>query len=103
MIKINKFRSLISQKWNTCLNKIPLIYPESKLKMLWDAVVTLARFYFIYVIPMDLAWEMQSFMFDILIIPTSLMLTLLIIDFVLSFNNAYYEFGSIVTDRRKIA
>lgn len=71
--------------------------------MLWDAIVTLARFYFIYVIPMDLAWETQSFMFDILIIPTSLMLTLLIIDFVLSFNNAYYEFGSIVTDRRKIA
>ncbi|CAD8192068.1 unnamed protein product [Paramecium octaurelia] len=102
-LKINKLQSLLFQKWNYCLNKIPLIYPESKLKMLWDAIVMLARFYFIYVIPMDLAWEMQSFMFDILIIPTSLMLTLLIIDFILSFNNAYYEFGSIVTDRKKIA
>lgn len=42
-------------------------------------------------------------MFDKLIVPTSLMLTLLILDFLLSFNNAYYEFGSKVTERKKIA
>lgn len=71
--------------------------------MLWDVTVMAARFYFIYIIPMDLAWESQSFMFDSLIVPTSVMLTLLILDFVLSFNNAYYEFGSIVTERKKIA
>lgn len=61
--------------------------------MIWDAIVMAARFYFIYIIPMDLAWEMQSLMFEKLIVPSSLMLTLLILDFVLSFNNAYYEFG----------
>lgn len=41
-------------------------------------------------------------MFDFLIAPTSLMLALLIIDYIISFNQAFYEFGSIVTDRRKI-
>ncbi|CAD8187163.1 unnamed protein product [Paramecium octaurelia] len=100
--RFKQITSQIQQRWVLFIKKIPLIYPESKLKLIWDGIVTAARFYFIFIIPLDLAWEMEQFMFDFLIIPTSLMLALLIIDYIISFNQAFYEFGSIVTDRRKI-
>lgn len=44
-------------KVEICINKIPLIYPESRLKVLWDIVIMCVRFYFIFVIPLDLSWD----------------------------------------------
>ncbi|CAD8174959.1 unnamed protein product [Paramecium pentaurelia] len=85
------------------LEKIPLISPESRLKIVWDCVVMISRLYFLFTIPLDLAWNQQQIIYGQLYTPTILMIMLLVIDFILSFNNSFYQFGQIVSNRVTIA
>jgi hypothetical protein len=39
------------------IDQIPLFYPESTKKLIWDGVVVIARVYFMLVIPLDLGFE----------------------------------------------
>ena len=45
------------KKLESILEKIPLISPESRLKIVWDCIVMMGRLYFLFVIPIDLAWS----------------------------------------------
>ncbi|CAK80915.1 unnamed protein product (macronuclear) [Paramecium tetraurelia] len=85
------------------LEKIPLISPESRLKIVWDCVVMISRLYFLFTIPLDLAWNQQQIIYGQLYAPTIFMIMLLLIDFILSFNNSFYQFGQIVSNRVTIA
>lgn len=35
---------------------IPLILPENKFKILWDLISIMGRLYFLFLIPVELAW-----------------------------------------------
>lgn len=82
--------------------KMPLIYPETRFKIYWDATAILARLYFLYLIPLDLAWSNYSFLFDLYLKITIVMIAMIFLDMIVGFNTAYYEYGLIVTSRIKI-
>ncbi len=55
-----------------------------------------------FMIPLELAFN-KRFLYESSLFPATLILTLLLfIDLLLSFNTAYYEYGSIVKERGKI-
>ncbi|CAD8172405.1 unnamed protein product [Paramecium octaurelia] len=85
------------------LEKIPLITPESRSKIVWDCVVMISRLYFLFTIPLDLAWNQQQIIYGQLFATTIFMIMLLVVDFILSFNNSFYQFGQIVSNRATIA
>ncbi|CAD8073817.1 unnamed protein product [Paramecium sonneborni] len=85
------------------IEKIPLITPESRLKIVWDCIVMMSRLYFLFTIPIDLAWNKYQIIYGELYIPTILMILLLVFDFILSFNSSIYQFGQIVSNRATIA
>lgn len=72
------------------MEKIPLITPESRLKIVWDCVVMLSRLYFLFTIPIDLAWNQYKIIYGELYVPSILMILLLVFDFILSFNSSFY-------------
>lgn len=65
--------------------------------------MAVARMYFIVLVPLDLAWDEQNYMYDYLLIPTIISLLLLILDFFFSLFQSYYHQGQIVTSRKLIA
>lgn len=72
------------------IDTVPLINPEARWKIIWDFAIMLARLYFMFVIPVDLAWKHIQYIYGILYVPSVMMIVLLIIDFGLSFNNKFY-------------
>lgn len=103
MKRISNWVVLIYVKTNLIIDRIPLFYPESMSKLMWDGFVQIARVYFMFVIPMDLSFNQQQFMFGLLYSTTVVMMTLLIMDFLVSFNTAHYMQGHIVINRFEIA
>jgi hypothetical protein len=53
---LRTYKENVVKKFESILEKIPLISPESRLKILWDCIVMMSRLYFLFVIPIDLAW-----------------------------------------------
>lgn len=75
------------------LSKLPIIYPATRFKIIWDIIAIVARLYFLYLIPLDLAWGNYSFMFDMYLNITQIMIFLLVVDVIIGFNTAYYQYG----------
>lgn len=55
-----------SNCWETCnkefeklLSHLPLVYPDDKMKVRWDCVLVFPRFYFMCLVPVDLAWTKE--------------------------------------------
>lgn len=84
------------------INRIPLVYPDEKLKVRWDCILVLPRFYFMCLIPVDLAWTNEQMLYGYAIIPTLISLVLIIMDFLFGFICSYYENGQVVTNRKKV-
>ncbi|CAD8195038.1 unnamed protein product [Paramecium octaurelia] len=84
------------------LNKIPLIHPGQFIKVIWDIVAVVARLYFLYIIPIDLAWVNQQFIFHDFKYISILFLLILIFDMLISLNTVYFLNGEAVTSRSKI-
>ncbi|CAD8191214.1 unnamed protein product [Paramecium pentaurelia] len=84
------------------LKKIPLIHPGQYIKVIWDIVAVAARLYFLYIIPIDLAWVSQQFIFHDFKYISILFLLILIFDMLLSLNTVYFLNGEAVTSRNKI-
>ncbi|CAD8197075.1 unnamed protein product [Paramecium pentaurelia] len=82
---------------------IPIIQPENYAKITFDVIGTTARLYFLYLIPVDLAWAQYAFLFQSLSFITIIMITILIAEFLFNLNVAYYQEGNMVTDRKQIA
>ncbi|CAD8054681.1 unnamed protein product [Paramecium primaurelia] len=92
------FYSWIAKK----INKIPLIYPQSIYKTIWDVLATIARLYFLYMIPVDICWTQEQLLFDNYFISTLIMISILLVDIFISLNTVFYEAGQIVTKRIQI-
>lgn len=90
MTDVKKFGLDLYKKLDVLIEKIPLISPESRWKIVWDCVGTISRLYFLFIIPIDLAWNNEKVIFGILYTPTIFMLMILLFDFLISFNNSFY-------------
>ncbi|CAD8096828.1 unnamed protein product [Paramecium sonneborni] len=84
------------------INKLPLIYPQSIYKTIWDVFATIARLYFLYMIPVDICWTEEQLLFGNYFISTLTMIIILFIDLFISLNTVFYEAGKIVTSRVQI-
>ncbi|CAD8096288.1 unnamed protein product [Paramecium sonneborni] len=84
------------------LEKLPLIHPGQYMKVIWDIVAVVARLYFLYIIPIDLAWIHQQFIFHDFKYISILFLLILIFDLLISLNTVYFQNGEAVTSRVKI-
>ncbi|CAD8080729.1 unnamed protein product [Paramecium sonneborni] len=93
----------ISQRMEQQLQKIPIITPESRWKLIWDCFVAFSRLYFMYVIPIDLGWTEIPVIYGQLYPVSVLALIILLIDYLISFNNSFYQFGQIANQRAIIA
>jgi hypothetical protein len=51
------------------------------------------RIYYMFVIPLDLSFGQEQFMFSTLFEATIVFLCMLLVDFLISFNTAYYKYG----------
>lgn len=59
-----KIASDFMKKLNTLAERIPLFYPESRFKLIWDGVMMIPRVYFMFMIPFDLSFFREEFMFS---------------------------------------
>ncbi|CAD8095941.1 unnamed protein product [Paramecium sonneborni] len=81
------------------VEKLPLIHPGQYIKVIWDIVAVIARLYFLYIIPIDLAWVTQQFIFHDFKYISILFLLILIFDLLISLNTVYFQNGEAVTSR----
>ncbi|CAK67965.1 unnamed protein product (macronuclear) [Paramecium tetraurelia] len=88
--------------FSSCIIAIPLLYPENRRIIVWDIIAILSKLYFLYLIPLELAWTNQSLMFNRYYTSTIAMLIILFVDFLIGLNTAYYNAGSLIIDRLNI-
>ncbi|CAD8126309.1 unnamed protein product [Paramecium sonneborni] len=104
--KINGRQQLFLQNlrnsFNKNLDRVPILYPSTKFKILWDTISVLTRLYFTFVIPLDIGWQYQSFIFYDFKAVSIIALLFIIFDLILSLNTAYYKDGQLVTNRMMI-
>lgn len=46
------------------IKRVPLIEPSSIYKQIWDLFAICARMYYLFLIPIDLAWMRESFIYN---------------------------------------
>lgn len=78
---------------------LPLLYPESKKLVFWDIIAILCKLYFLYLIPLELAFTNRRLLFVRYYSSTIIMLIILFIDFIIGLNTAYYKAGTLITNR----
>ncbi|CAD8054703.1 unnamed protein product [Paramecium primaurelia] len=81
------------------LEKLPLIHPGQYIKVIWDIIAVTARLYFLYIIPIDLAWVNQQFIFHDLQYISIMFILILVFDLLLSLNTIYFQNGEAVESR----
>jgi hypothetical protein len=69
----------------------------------WDLILTVIRVYFMMVVPLQLAFSYEFLYSSSLYYVTLISAWFLMADLVMSFNTPYYEFGQLVTQRKRIA
>ncbi|CAD8190321.1 unnamed protein product [Paramecium pentaurelia] len=84
------------------IKALPLLYPESTKIVLWDILAISSKLYFLYLIPLELAWTNRSLLYNRYYSSTIIMLIILFIDFIVGLNTAYYNAGSLITNRIQI-
>ncbi|CAD8208797.1 unnamed protein product [Paramecium pentaurelia] len=93
------FLNNLKNSFKKKLDRVPILYPYAKFKILWDAISVLTRLYFTFVIPLDLGWQQKSFIFYDFQGISIISLLFIIFDLILSLNTAYYKDGQLVTNR----
>jgi hypothetical protein len=92
----------LSKIFERIINHVPLVHPDGKLKIIWDSILVLPRLYFLFLIPVDLAWTNEQILYGYAIIPTLISLVLIIIDFFFGFACCYHIHGEVICDRKKV-
>lgn len=100
--RTTKQLKLVSDRIDLFVGSLPTIPSEAKWKIWWDCLIMVARLYYLFIIPIELAWKDVVFIYGELKFASITLLVLLIFDFLMSLNNEFYEFGQIVTQRSKI-
>ncbi|CAD8198895.1 unnamed protein product [Paramecium pentaurelia] len=84
------------------IKALPLLYPESTKIVVWDIIAISSKLYFLYLIPLELAWTNRSLLYNRYYSSSIIMLIILFIDFIIGLNTAYYNAGSLITNRIQI-
>ncbi|CAD8122561.1 unnamed protein product [Paramecium sonneborni] len=100
--KIKQFFSKYINMLVQCLKQIELFQPESPIKLIWDSASLVSRLYFLFLIPLDIAWSKYSFMFDMYNLTSFIFQMVLLGDLIVGLNTAFYQQGQLVTDRKQI-
>ncbi|CAD8121596.1 unnamed protein product [Paramecium sonneborni] len=100
--KIKQFFSRYFNMLVQCLKQIELFQPESPIKLIWDSASLVSRLYFLFMIPLDIAWSKYSFMFDMYNLTSLIFQMVLLGDLIVGLNTAFYKQGQLVTDRKQI-
>ncbi|CAD8202091.1 unnamed protein product [Paramecium octaurelia] len=100
--KIKQFFSKYLNMFISSLKRIELFQPESPIKLIWDSASLVSRLYFLFLIPLDIAWSKYSFMFDMYNLTSFIFQMVLLGDLIVGLNTAFYKQGQLVTDRKQI-
>ena len=83
---------------NSILQKIPLILPSSASKLVWDCIIVINICYFIFSIPIMVAFNLsQSNIINHNIL--GIMKTLLFLDILINLNTGYFYKGTLIKNR----
>jgi hypothetical protein len=83
------------------MKPIPLVYPESLFKMIWDVILSFVLMYFFVSIPIHVAFN-NGLIFRTNLEISMIFICFLLCDYIIKMNTIYYEFGKPVTDRSLI-
>ena len=97
-LKISYLITTFKKSFAQFLTKIPLIYPESRGKYLWDNLAFMMRLLLLTLIPLDIGFGV-NFMFQRGIPLTILITFMIIIDFLLRINTMCFINGVAAEDR----
>ncbi|CAD8116561.1 unnamed protein product [Paramecium sonneborni] len=82
----------------TLVNKIPIIQPESRFKMIWDFFASFFRIILVLLIPLEIAFD-PGILFVHYIYLTALIIVILQIDFLIRINTLSYRNGAAIQNR----
>lgn len=71
---------------------IPLVYPQSMFKIMWDTVLSLVLICFFLFIPIEVAFD-NGLVFREYLGVTMSFIAFLVLDYFIKMNTVYYEFG----------
>lgn len=83
------------------MKPIPLVYPQSLFKIIWDFILCLVLIYFFVSIPIDVSFN-NGLLFRKNLYISITSIWFLFCDYIIKMNTIYYEFGKPVTDRSLI-
>ncbi|CAD8093901.1 unnamed protein product [Paramecium primaurelia] len=96
--QIRKIKKQILNLLTVIINKIPIIQPESRLKMIWDFFASFFRILLVILIPLEIAFQ-PCILFTDFIVLTAMILLILQIDFLIRINTLSYRNGAAIQNR----
>ncbi|KAM3132072.1 hypothetical protein pb186bvf_015816 [Paramecium bursaria] len=100
-IKPVSTREKIWNKFSAIISMIPLIYPQSLHKIIWDIFKCLTMIYFFIGIPIEII-EDESVLFSYTFYVTFPLYIFLIVDYFIKMSTVYFQYGQPVIDRTLI-
>ncbi|CAD8048420.1 unnamed protein product [Paramecium sonneborni] len=94
-------KSKIAQKITKSIKFIPIINPNNDLKLIWDIFLAFIRFYLLFVIPYETAFN-NKLLYNQLLWTLQVSTALLIFDIILNFITSFYEKGYLITNHQKV-
>ncbi|CAD8200979.1 unnamed protein product [Paramecium pentaurelia] len=96
--QIRKIKKQFLNLITVIVNKIPIIQPESRLKMIWDFFASFFRIILVILIPLEIAFQ-PCILFTDFIVLTAMILLILQIDFLIRINTLSYRNGAAIQNR----
>ncbi|CAD8052274.1 unnamed protein product [Paramecium sonneborni] len=94
-------KSKFAQKIAKSIKFIPIINPNNDLKLIWDIFLAFIRFYLLFVIPYETAFN-NKLLYTQLLWTLQVSTALLIFDIILNFITSFYEKGYLQTNHQKV-
>ncbi|CAK90813.1 unnamed protein product (macronuclear) [Paramecium tetraurelia] len=95
-------KSKIAQKITKSIKLIPIINPNNEFKLIWDIFLAFIRFYLLFAIPYETAFN-NKLLYNQLLWTLQVSTSLLIFDILLNFITSFYEKGYLITNHYKVA
>ncbi|CAD8070740.1 unnamed protein product [Paramecium sonneborni] len=96
--QIRKMKKQFLNFMTLIVNKIPIIQPESRLKMIWDFFASFFRILLVILVPLEIAFQ-PCILFTDFIFLTAVILLILQLDFMIRINTLSYRNGSAIQNR----
>ncbi|CAD8090681.1 unnamed protein product [Paramecium sonneborni] len=96
--QIRKIQNQFLNQMTSIVKKIPIIQPESRLKMIWDLVASFFRILLVILVPLEIAFQ-PCILFTDFIVLTAVILLILQVDFLIRINTLSYRNGAAIQNR----